>query len=127
VDMIPDNSNTLNDCKQQCAICLDCFLEGDLVSISSVNVKCRHQFHHQCIMEWCMKQSDCPCCRRDLLFLQDVTTVVIMEAPFDALLVYSVKILRSTSHPFASHLIMQRCSCCFDSRPSLFRKTARLA
>ena len=74
MNMTPD-AISLDEGKQQCAICLENFMEGDRISTSILNVECRHQFHQPCIMEWCMKQSDCPCCRRDLLFLSDVTTV----------------------------------------------------
>jgi Ring finger domain len=70
-------SSSVDDSKRQCAICLENFVEGDLITTSSINLECKHQFHQPCIMEWCMKQSDCPCCRRDLLFLYDTATVAM--------------------------------------------------
>ena len=53
----------------QCAICLEPFLEGDMIfESSSVNADCKHEFHQNCIHQWCMVQTNCPCCRRELLF-----------------------------------------------------------
>jgi hypothetical protein len=61
---------------QQCAICLENFIDGDIICASAVNVECTHQFHHVCIKAWCMKQSNCPCCRRNLLFIDDGTQTI---------------------------------------------------
>ena len=55
-----------------CAICLGPYSEGDLV-VQSCNPRCQHEFHHECISEWLVKNDLCPCCRQ--IFLeQEVET-----------------------------------------------------
>jgi hypothetical protein len=56
----------------QCAICLEDFVDGDMIfESSSINAECKHEFHQSCIHQWCMIQTNCPCCRRQLLFRSD--------------------------------------------------------
>jgi Ring finger domain len=58
----------------QCAICLEQFMDGDMiVESSSINMDCMHEFHRNCIHQWCMFQTNCPCCRRELLFLNNIS------------------------------------------------------
>lgn len=49
-----------------CMICLEPYLIGEEVSWSR-DLKCRHVFHHECIMEWLMEHDECPCCRAEHL------------------------------------------------------------
>ena len=46
----------------QCGVCLE-DIHGDDVSYTTV---CEHKFHNQCITQWLLSKSTCPCCRRDL-------------------------------------------------------------
>ena len=58
----------------QCAICLEQFAYGDMIfESSSINADCKHEFHQNCIHQWCMLQTNCPCCRRELLFLNTIS------------------------------------------------------
>ena len=60
----------------QCAICLEQFMDGDMiVESSSINADCTHVFHKNCIHEWCMVQTNCPCCRRELLFINSINNL----------------------------------------------------
>ena len=46
----------------QCAICLEQFAYGDMIfESSSINADCKHEFHQNCIHQWCMLQTNCPC------------------------------------------------------------------
>lgn len=56
----------------QCAICLEPFVDGDMIfESSSINFACKHEFHKNCIHQWCMIQTTCPCCRREVLFINN--------------------------------------------------------
>jgi hypothetical protein len=69
---IINTNRTIQYVSPQCSICLEHFMDGDIIcESSSINVECKHEFHYSCIFEWCMVQSNCPCCRRDLLFIHD--------------------------------------------------------
>lgn len=41
-----------------CIICLEAFSQSD----PSMATICRHDFHLQCILEWCQRSSNCPMC-----------------------------------------------------------------
>ncbi|CAL1370741.1 unnamed protein product [Linum trigynum] len=45
-------------CEDACSICLENFTSSD----PSTLTKCRHEYHLQCILEWCQRSSDCPMC-----------------------------------------------------------------
>ncbi|CAN1772537.1 E3 ubiquitin-protein ligase RHF2A [Linum perenne] len=45
-------------CEDACSICLEEFSSSD----PSTFTDCRHEYHLQCILEWCQRSSDCPMC-----------------------------------------------------------------
>jgi hypothetical protein len=45
-----------------CAICTEPYDANDLVSYSK-GLRCRHNFHPECIRRWLVLRNDCPCCR----------------------------------------------------------------
>ncbi|CAA3022186.1 E3 ubiquitin- ligase RHF2A-like isoform X1 [Olea europaea subsp. europaea] len=45
-------------CDDACSICLEAFSESDPSTVTS----CKHEFHLQCILEWCQRSSNCPMC-----------------------------------------------------------------
>lgn len=49
-----------------CAICLDEYEPGSRIS-QSFNRRCKHRFHHECILDWLMNDDTCPCCRQNFL------------------------------------------------------------
>jgi hypothetical protein len=56
-----------------CAICLDRFKDGEDIC-SAQNKECPHEFHLECLFPWLLKSQDCPCCRRDYLTIEPITT-----------------------------------------------------
>ena len=46
---------------EACAICLDPFTENDDKLVAEL--KCKHIFHVECMMEWIEKNTICPMCR----------------------------------------------------------------
>ena len=46
-----------------CAICLEKFRNHDEISFSHDSL-CPHEYHIGCIVEWLLKHSNCPYCRR---------------------------------------------------------------
>lgn len=46
-----------------CAICLDEFRSGEVVSWARHAVDCKHVFHTECILPWLVLNDQCPCCR----------------------------------------------------------------
>ena len=50
-----------DDC---CAICLNPYLDTDIVA-GSKDHYCRHLFHKRCLVRWLERQSTCPCCRQE--------------------------------------------------------------
>jgi hypothetical protein len=45
-----------------CSICLDDFVEGDLICWSKIP-SCTHIFHQQCLLPWLVIHDSCPSCR----------------------------------------------------------------
>jgi Ring finger domain len=62
-----------------CPICLETFLDGEVVC-GSQNEECPHHFHSACIVDWLVKASACPCCRRDFLLTESGHTTVNDDA-----------------------------------------------
>ncbi|KAJ8754501.1 hypothetical protein K2173_005662 [Erythroxylum novogranatense] len=62
-------------CDDACSICLEEFCETDPSTVTS----CKHEFHLQCILEWCQRSSDCPMCLQ-AISLKDATSQELFEA-----------------------------------------------
>ncbi|CAA3020870.1 E3 ubiquitin- ligase RHF2A-like [Olea europaea subsp. europaea] len=45
-------------CDDACSICLEDFSDSDPSTVTN----CKHEFHLQCILEWCQRSSQCPMC-----------------------------------------------------------------
>ncbi|KAG8387410.1 hypothetical protein BUALT_Bualt02G0018600 [Buddleja alternifolia] len=45
-------------CDDACSICLEVFCDSDPSTVTS----CKHEFHLQCVLEWCQRSSQCPMC-----------------------------------------------------------------
>ncbi|KAL3839385.1 hypothetical protein ACJIZ3_023976 [Penstemon smallii] len=45
-------------CDDTCSICLEAFCDSEPSTVTS----CKHEFHLQCILEWCQRSSNCPMC-----------------------------------------------------------------
>lgn len=50
----------------KCYLCLMDYSKGDEVAFSK-NEKCSHRYHKDCIVEWCMKRTACPCCKEEFI------------------------------------------------------------
>ena len=57
IDFAPFNGNN-----QDCPICMEKFKKDDMVT----DIKCKHLFHKDCIMEWGKYKNECPNCRDKL-------------------------------------------------------------
>jgi Ring finger domain len=64
--VIPSHETPQDD--NTCAICLDAFLDGELISDAT---ECRHYFHKDCLLGWLDQHDVCPCCRRTMVTEQD--------------------------------------------------------
>ncbi|KAL5545661.1 hypothetical protein UlMin_005348 [Ulmus minor] len=62
-------------CDDACSICLEEFSDSDP---STVTV-CKHEFHFQCILEWCQRSSQCPMCWRPIS-LKDSESQGLLES-----------------------------------------------
>ncbi|XVE59702.1 hypothetical protein DITRI_Ditri05aG0067400 [Diplodiscus trichospermus] len=62
-------------CDDACSICLEAFCESDPSTVTS----CKHEFHLQCILEWCQRSSQCPMCMQPII-LKDPTSQELLEA-----------------------------------------------
>ena len=60
----PDENESSSE--KECPICMEPFELDDIVSWGT-NSDCQHAFHHECIKEWTLRRTDCPCCRQTLL------------------------------------------------------------
>ncbi|XP_044481782.1 E3 ubiquitin-protein ligase RHF2A-like [Mangifera indica] len=62
-------------CDDACSICLEAFSESEPSTVTS----CKHEFHLQCILEWCQRSSQCPMCWQ-AISLKDPTSQELLEA-----------------------------------------------
>ncbi|KAK6926487.1 Zinc finger, RING-type [Dillenia turbinata] len=62
-------------CDDACSICLEAFCESDPSTVTS----CKHEFHLQCILEWCQRSSQCPMCWQPIS-LKDPASQELLEA-----------------------------------------------
>ncbi|CAL9231111.1 unnamed protein product [Arabidopsis halleri] len=62
-------------CDDACSICLESFCESDPSTLTS----CKHEYHLQCILEWCQRSSQCPMCWQSIS-LKDPTSQELLEA-----------------------------------------------
>jgi hypothetical protein len=51
---------------EECCICLDGYLLGEVICASKVK-ECEHVFHKACLFEWIKNHDPCPLCRVDLM------------------------------------------------------------
>ena len=71
---IPGHEEPIDD--NTCAICLDQFLDGELINDST---ECQHFFHKDCLFGWLDQHDVCPCCRRTMVTEQDWKTAMEEE------------------------------------------------
>ncbi|KAK4286285.1 hypothetical protein QN277_002864 [Acacia crassicarpa] len=62
-------------CDDACSICLEAFHESDPSTVTS----CKHEFHLQCILEWCQRSPQCPMCWQPISF-KDPSSQELLEA-----------------------------------------------
>lgn len=62
-------------CDDACSICLEEFCESDPSTVTD----CKHEFHLQCILEWCQRSSQCPMCWQPIS-LKDPTSQELLSA-----------------------------------------------
>ncbi|KAF7823162.1 E3 ubiquitin-protein ligase RHF2A [Senna tora] len=62
-------------CDDACSICLEAFCDSDPSTVTS----CKHEFHLQCILEWCQRSSQCPMCWQTIS-LKDPTSQELLDA-----------------------------------------------
>lgn len=62
-------------CDDACSICLEEFCESDPYTVTG----CKHEFHLQCILEWCQRSSQCPMCWQPIS-LKDPTSQELLDA-----------------------------------------------
>ncbi|CAI9097548.1 OLC1v1034005C1 [Oldenlandia corymbosa var. corymbosa] len=62
-------------CDDSCSICLEAFCESDPSTVTT----CKHEFHLQCILEWCQRSSNCPMCWQTI-GLKDPTSQELLDA-----------------------------------------------
>ncbi|KAG5403509.1 hypothetical protein IGI04_009628 [Brassica rapa subsp. trilocularis] len=62
-------------CDDACSICLEAFCESEPSTLTS----CKHEYHLQCILEWCQRSSQCPMCWQSIS-LKDPTSQELLEA-----------------------------------------------
>ncbi|PKA52289.1 E3 ubiquitin-protein ligase RHF2A [Apostasia shenzhenica] len=61
-------------CDDSCSICLEAFCDSDPSTVTG----CKHEFHLQCILEWCQRSSQCPMCWQPIS-LKDPTSQELLE------------------------------------------------
>ena len=57
-----DDDTVVTGSKQECSICMEPFRVGDNISFSPTE-GCHHVFHHDCLRQWLLRKTSCPCCR----------------------------------------------------------------
>ncbi|KAH6789731.1 RING-H2 group F2A [Perilla frutescens var. frutescens] len=62
-------------CDDSCSICLEAFCDSDPSTVTS----CKHEFHLQCILEWCQRSSQCPMCWQHIS-LKDPSSQELLDA-----------------------------------------------
>ncbi|XP_060173005.1 E3 ubiquitin-protein ligase RHF2A isoform X2 [Lycium barbarum] len=62
-------------CDDACSICLEEFSDSDPSTVTG----CKHEFHLQCILEWCQRSSQCPMCWQPLS-LKDTNSQELLDA-----------------------------------------------
>ncbi|CAA0818774.1 E3 ubiquitin-protein ligase RHF2A, partial [Striga hermonthica] len=62
-------------CDDACSICLEAFCDRDPSTVTL----CKHEFHLQCILEWCQRSSNCPMCWQSIS-LKDPDSQELLEA-----------------------------------------------
>ncbi|KAJ0982610.1 hypothetical protein J5N97_010865 [Dioscorea zingiberensis] len=62
-------------CGDACSICLEDFCDSNPSTVTS----CKHEFHLQCILEWCQRSSQCPMCWQ-AISLKDPISQELLEA-----------------------------------------------
>ncbi|KAF8395492.1 hypothetical protein HHK36_019438 [Tetracentron sinense] len=62
-------------CDDACSICLEAFCDSEPSTVTS----CKHEFHLQCILEWCQRSSQCPMCWQPI-GLKDPTSQELLES-----------------------------------------------
>lgn len=62
-------------CDDACSICLEEFCENDPSTVTG----CKHEFHLQCILEWCQRSSQCPMCWQSIS-LKDPLSQELLDA-----------------------------------------------
>ncbi|GER27170.1 RING finger protein [Striga asiatica] len=62
-------------CDDACSICLEAFCDSDPSTVTS----CKHEFHLQCILEWCQRSSQCPMCWQSI-GLKDPSSQELLDA-----------------------------------------------
>lgn len=62
-------------CDDACSICLELFCDSDPSTVTS----CKHDFHLQCILEWCQRSSNCPMCWQSIS-LKDPVSQELLDA-----------------------------------------------
>ncbi|KAG8098455.1 hypothetical protein GUJ93_ZPchr0013g36197 [Zizania palustris] len=62
-------------CDDACSICLEAFCDSDPSTVTS----CKHEYHLQCILEWCQRSSQCPMCWQPIS-MKDHMSQELLEA-----------------------------------------------
>lgn len=62
-------------CDDACSICLEAFCDNDPSTVTS----CKHEYHLQCILEWCQRSSQCPMCWQPIS-MKDPMSQELLEA-----------------------------------------------
>ncbi|KAI4386158.1 hypothetical protein MLD38_004117 [Melastoma candidum] len=61
-------------CEDACSICLEAFCDSDPSTVTT----CKHEYHLQCILEWCQRSSQCPMCWQPIS-LKDPASQELLE------------------------------------------------